>query len=334
MNNLHPESNKQQSLRGNYPMLYITNRAFNEFMPIIPGQNVTYKKGDVNPSTNSFYMYHDKGANLHRCLGENQWFTDFRNLHLGKHILFYVHGFNVTPIAALDGAAKLQAGLDSTKYLVIPFLWGCEDSQVNIAERYYSDRAKAEISSIALCRFFVYWKNMLSTTPVKASILTHSMGNRVFAYMFKEFAVRNQVELARNLFDSVFMCAADILNEALHPGQIGTRIPISAKNVIVASAIDDTALQVSGVFNYFDLESTGTRLGHTGMQNWTRCPSNCVDVNCSNVNQQTDSMGHSYFFPNSHLFKVIKKVLDTGNIFWDISQTRSGFLVENLSQGL
>jgi esterase/lipase superfamily enzyme len=315
-------------------MLYITNRAFNEYMPIIPGQNVTYKKGDVNPSTNAFFMYWDKATNRNICLGLNQWFSDFRRLHLGKHILFYVHGFNVNATAALNGAEKLQAGLDPSKYLVIPFLWGCEDSQVNIAERYYSDRAKAEISSVSLCSFFTYWKNLLSDVAVKSSIITHSMGNRVFAYMFKEFAIRNQVELAQNLFDSVFMCAADILNEALHPGQIGTRIPSSAKNVLIASAIDDTALQVSGIFNNFDLESTGTRLGHTGMQNWTRCPVNCVDINCSNVNQQTDTMGHSYFFPGSHLFKVIKKVMDTGSIFWDISNTRSGFLVENLSQGL
>jgi hypothetical protein len=98
-------------------------------------------------------------------------------------------------------------------------------------------------------------------------------------------------------------------------------------------------LNVSAIVNYIDLEPPGQRLGRTGMQNWTQTPINCVDVDCSNGNNAADpATGHGYFYPmdglGGNLFRVIKKVIDTDSIFWDISTTRSAFKVENLAAGL
>jgi hypothetical protein len=75
------------------------------------------------------------------------------------------------------------------------------------------------------------------------------------------------------------------------------------------------------------------------MQNWSQTPINCVDVDCSNGNNAADpTMGHGYFYPmtglGGNLFRVIKKVIDTESIYWDISLKRGGFLVENLASGL
>lgn len=314
-------------------MLFASNRRFNEGLNpnnVFP-RTVTFAKGDNEPLQQFFCCVRNTDG-TYQEIGSTEWFNRMKS-HSSKHILFILHGFNTPPLNALNGAARLQTSLGD-KYLIVPLIWACEDSEVNLAERYYSDRPKAEASGVAFARLLFYWYDWASTinTPsnpcfAKISILAHSMGNRVLCHILKQVQSLGRPWLIPNLFKHAFLFASDIVNHALEPGQVGELIALASQNVVVAYANDDTALQVSkGVYNT-DANSNeiGSRLGHTGLENWSETPDNCTDWDCTAWNQEFDNpTGHTYFFEPSPLFRFMKEILETGIVKLPDSNVRGG----------
>jgi esterase/lipase superfamily enzyme len=278
---------------------------------------------DLNNSTAQQSLHFCDRSDTTTAMDEVGSDAVFNNLRISgyQQLLFYIHGFNVAPEAAINGAKRLQSLLDSRKsgaYGVIPIIWASEVSPVNMGERYITDQVTSDSSGVAFARLlmmFLDWQTRPETTmqgyepcTVRLNLLAHSMGNRVLRQAYLDLKKHYNIPQLPMIFRNIFLVAADLPNQILERGQEGELIPYSTRNCCVYSAMDDLALRGSKVINVGrnapgDRDIAGRRLGHTGTENLSQTPKNVYDLDCSEFSMLFDKLGHGYFTDNSNIKK-------------------------------
>ncbi len=313
-------------------MLFVTNRVLNqgptrlnsERSYILP-RSVSFNLED-NQAGQSVSFCYRTAANNYTEIGSQTFFRELRNSDF-KQIVLYLHGFNSFPEPDIFPAAEeIQALFDQKSpgyIIVVPLIWPC-DSDFGVVQDYYDDQISADASGYAFLRFlekFLAWRNRHSTLEnpciKRINILAHSMGNRVLRSTLACAVKYEQTQGMPLIFRNTFMIAPDIINETFEPGESGSYIPPSSRNVVVYYAADDLALRASKVANARD---TSRRLGHTGPENIKRVAKNVYAFDCGDFNNSYDQpVGHSYFRKDPQgnpgiVFNHIWDCINTGRV--------------------
>ena len=298
-------------------MLFITNRALQEGQtPTVDNilqvpRTVNFDLSN-NQAEQSVYLCRRNSRDNHTEIGGQAFLSELKNLRV-KEILLFVHGYSNLPEEAIfPRAEKLQELFDQKSAghtLVVPVIWPCQKntgmSPDNINEGllqdYFNDQIAADHSGVAFARLFqkfLAWREGNSTVDnpcvKRINILAHSMGARVVR---ETFASTVQYFLPQGMplvFRNIFLAAADVVNEALEPGQEGQYISTAARNVVVYYAADDFAMRASKVANMGAIASR--RLGHTGPEHMDKVDKNVYALDCADFNNEYDPpIGHGYF---------------------------------------
>lgn len=286
-------------------MLFITNRA--------PTGNVLVSEEgrawdfDLDNNTAMHWLYFcERTAEKKYVEVTSKPFLQRIRDHGADEILVYIHGYSNLPEPHIFPRARaLQALLDThctgTKFLVVPLIWPC-DNDVTVVEDYWDDQKAADASGYAFARALAKlhaWQR----EGVKAgeeclkriNVLAHSMGNRVLRETLRVWSEELLRDSPPMIFRSIFMVAADLINETLERHQAGRYITMAARNVVVYFAADDLALRASKVVNLRG-GTASRRLGHTGPEDLGQVPRNVYAVDCDRVNSRYDHpVGHTYF---------------------------------------
>ena len=284
-------------------MLFVTNRRIDGARRSEAGRSITFAKGDPEPGA-SLYFCQRLGAEHYVELTAAPFFSRLRR-STRRQVLFFVHGFSCQPEARVfPDALRLQAlcdAIDPGLVEVVAVVWPCDDD-FGLLLDYWDDQQSATVSGLALARMigkFAAWRDRLGTeeTCLKhVNVLAHSMGNRVLATALASWA--HDYGVVPALFRSLFLVAADIANDLFEPERPGAVLSGAARHVVVYHAADDFALRTSKVVNLKN-RIVRRRLGHTGPADLARAPTNVVAVDCDDLNNLYDPLGHSYLLADA-----------------------------------
>ncbi|RKF18805.1 alpha/beta hydrolase [Alginatibacterium sediminis] len=309
-------------------MLFITNRLPKQSSRSRNGRKFSFDLDNNSVSTSVFFAKR-LSDNENTELGNRAFFTELKNSSK-RQILLYIHGFSNLPEQIFEAAHELQQlcdAQDQNEVLVVPLIWPC-DNDSGIIKDYWDDQKAADASAISFERVldkFLSWRGSDDDNQdpclKRINILAHSMGNRVLRQTlqaWKTYELPNGVPM---LFRNSFLVAADIVNESLEEGEAGELICHASRNVVVYHASDDLALRASKASN-LKHKIASRRLGHSGPENLSLCPSNVYAVDCDDINNSYDfPKGHSYFrYGKNHgqagvVFKHLYSVLKIGRVF-------------------
>jgi esterase/lipase superfamily enzyme len=326
-------------------MLFITNRVLNEgTTPIRDNVAALPRSISFNFSNNqaeqSVYFCRRNSKDSYTEIGSQALLTELKNANT-REILLYIHGFSNLPEAAIfPKAQELQRLFDQKALnymLVVPLIWPC-DNNMGMVKDYFNDQITADASAFAFARLmqkFLEWRvnnsNLQIPCTKRINILAHSMGNRVLRGTLSQVVHYYQPGGVPFLFRNVFMAAADVVNNALEPGQEGQYIPQAARNVVVYYAADDLALRASKVANLRNSVAS-RRLGHTGPENLDNVANNVYAVDCADFNEAYDRpIGHGYFASNPQgnpglLFNHLWQCIKTGRVPMKSANSRTTIL--------
>jgi esterase/lipase superfamily enzyme len=325
-------------------MLFITNRVLQEGptpmrndQPQVP-RSVSFNLSNNQAEQSVYFCRRDNSQNYTE-IGGQAFLSELKNLKV-KEIFLYLHGYSSLPERDIfPRAQQLQQLFDqkaSGYMVVVPIIWPCDDDAGQIKD-YFDDQIAADQSGIAFARLFqkfLAWRESNSTTDnpctKRINILAHSMGNRVLRATFASIVQYFLPQGMPLVFRNIFMASADIVNEALEPGQEGQYISPAARNVVVYYAADDLAMRASKVANVGEIASR--RLGHTGPEHMDIVNKNVYALDCDDFNTDYDPpLGHGYFADDRHgnpglLFNHIWRCIETGRPLMNPPEVRSAIL--------
>jgi len=299
------------SLFNDFSMLFITNRVFKEGPTSVVNGDFQVPRTvnfdlENNQAEQSVYFCRRMGEDNYEEIGGTFFLSELKNAK-AKEICLFIHGYSCLPEPAIFPLAQeLQELFDqqSPGYMaVVPVIWPCDDDQGQVKD-YFDDQIAADQSGVAFARAlqkFLEWRisGAAQENPCtkRINILAHSMGNRVLRATFSTVVQYFLPQGMPLIFRNIFMAAADVVNEALEPGQEGQHIPPASRNVVVYYAADDFAMRASKVANVGTVASR--RLGHTGPEHMDKVERNVYSLDCDDFNNQYDPpIGHSYFTKN------------------------------------
>lgn len=232
-------------------MFFITNRQpKGDFSKQTSGVNYEFDL-DRNASCNSVYYCERSKKGDYLELGSLELMRQLK-VSKAKNILLFIHGFSNLPEEDIFPRVKtLQKLFDEKEkdfILVIPIIWPC-DNDKGIIKDYWDDQKSADVSAFSFARVlqkFMKWRDDFTLDKdiclKRISVLSHSMGNRVFRetlYQWNRYDLANGVPL---LFRHSFLVAADIVNESLEDKEKGRLISQASRNVSVYYSSGDLAL--------------------------------------------------------------------------------------------
>lgn len=280
---------------------------------------------DKNAPSNSVYYCQRNDKFDYLEIGSNELMKKLK-LSKAKNVLLYIHGFSNLPeddiFPRVKTLQKLFDEKEENLVLVIPIIWPC-DNDKGIIKDYWDDQKSADVSSFSFARVlqkFMKWRDNFTKDEdiclKRISVLSHSMGNRVYRetlHQWNRYDLANGVPL---LFRHSFLVAADIVNESLEEDKKGRLISQSSSNVSVYYSSGDLALRASKVSNLKN-RIASRRLGHTGPENMSKVQTNVYAIDCEDLSNKYDfPKGHSYFLTTKkgkpgkvfeHIFNTIKK---------------------------
>ncbi len=331
-------------------MLFITNRALQEGpTPTNPDGSPREVPRQINFDLNnnqaeqSVYFCRRNALSNYTEIGSSAFFNELKNAPIEQIVLFF-HGYNSLPETSIfQTASDLQSLFDQqspAKLLVVPLIWPC-DNDLGLVQDYFDDQIAADASAFAYARLFekfLGWRDENSTDEnpctKRINMLAHSMGARVLRGALKLAVQYYQPNGLPLVFRNTFLPAADIVNEALEPGQEGEHISYTSRNVVVYYAADDLALRSSKVANLRG-GIVSRRLGHTGPEKMEQVPKNVYAIDCDDFNNQYDNpLGHTYFMRDTQgnpglVFRHIWQCIRTGRVPIQ-APNRSQILTENV----
>lgn len=259
---------------------------------------------------------------LPAVLGSTALFDTLRTTmrHDSRDVLIFIHGFASTFESAMERAAELADGYlapgaqdpslppkagRGLKPLVFAFSWPSDGITVGFGTgavgedgrkwAYSSDREDARASGLAIARCGLRLLDYLAglgrrdMCHQRVHLVAHSMGNWALRN-----AVNALVQLAdeagialRQVFDHVFLMAADIEHDELEPGRALAPLMTLARRVHVYHAENDTALSLSDA-----KPNQGRRLGHLGPARMAVLEDRVAAIDCSAVSW-TPSIAHA-----------------------------------------
>lgn len=251
----------------------------------------------------------------------------------GGDTLVYIHGFNVDWEDAVGSALALQemlnrgVGKAEDRLRVVLFTWPSNGHAYPYLS-YLSDRTDAVGSGFAFGRGVLRLRDWLARLMEeirrkrgeegareacrrRIHLLCHSMGNYVLESMLRRMWEHTPGAALPRIFDQVFLCAADVGDDALEPG--GPLYPIHemAGGVSVYFNRGDLAMDISDA-----TKGNPDRLGSHGAARPPLLHAKVQQVDCSGV--VTGTVEHSYY-------------LD-GWVNDDIARTLAGVAPDDLQQ--
>ncbi len=314
-------------------MLFITNREPKGSIRTKLNRSYKFDLSKNSPS-NSVYFCKNNSEDDSVELGHKAFMESIRTNQY-QQILFFIHGYNNLPKAALQKAVTLQKLFDAKKenfVQVIPLIWPC-DNDFGIIKDYWDDQKAADLSGVSFARVlnkFMNWQSQKSPEDLcfkRLNILAHSMGNRVLRetlYAWDKYDLSSGVPL---IFRNTFLMAADIVNESLEKNKKGNLISTASRNVSVYYASDDLALRASKISNLKN-KIASRRLGHSGPEDLSKTNKNVFAIDCDSVNNKYDKpMGHTYFDVDNNgsaglVFEHLFNSIDTGRVKLDDFERR------------
>jgi esterase/lipase superfamily enzyme len=255
--------------------------------------------------------------------GSNQFFNDLKSEMMNcTDTLVYIHGYNVDWNHAVGSALALQEMLNNATYgntpqpvLVVLFTWPSDGSMFPF-RAYFSDRKDAKDSGYAVGRailklrdFFIELREDVRINNTKMCkqeihLLSHSMGNYVLQNAVKRIEEFVFTPALPKLLEHIFLCAADVDDNILEPGQQLSRLNELCRSVSVYYNRGDKALMFSDA-----TKGNPERLGSNGAAHPHMLHNKICQIDCSDVVK--DLAGHSYYL--------------NGSINGDIKQSIEGF---------
>lgn len=221
-------------------------------------------------------------------------------------VLIYIHGFNVSWTDAVASALALQesvnqsdAGKPDQSVMVVLFSWPSDGKALPYVS-YMSDRAEAKASGAALGRGFLKARDFLfkvRTHNVRGTdiacgqdlhLLCHSMGNYALQCALERMSDHTPGYAFPRLFEHVFLCAADVDDNALEEGQPLGDVHELAHYVTVYSNQGDVAVFIS---HY--TKGHPERLGHNGPARPALLHNKVHSVSCTPIVKGL--VEHSYY---------------------------------------
>jgi esterase/lipase superfamily enzyme len=325
-------------------MLFITNRVLNQSPKLKVGRKITFKIED-NQAQQSVYFCRRNKLDDYEEIGSENFFNELRDSSYNQ-ILLYLHGYSNLPEPSIFPRAELlQWFFDQekrTEVVVIPMIWPCDDDK-GMVQDYFDDQIAADASGVAYARVFekfIGWRddgNPLKEPCLKRiNILAHSMGNRVLRSTFDNVVHYYRPGGMPLVFRNIFLAAPDLVNESLEPGQEGRYISEAARNVVVYYASDDLALRASKVANLKN-DVASRRLGHTGPEDMAKVAKNVYAVDCDDINNKYDPVGHTYFLQDQLakpglVFRHMWEAIRTGRVPMETTEARTLILTSTFFQ--
>ncbi|MEQ9209886.1 MAG: alpha/beta hydrolase [Pseudomonadales bacterium] len=203
------------------------------------------------------YQENGSGANnAETVLGSRAMFEDLKvDMDNASDVMIYIHGFNISWHEAVGAALGLQTILNAKgdkPVVVVLFSWPSDGKMIPYAS-YRSDRADAEISGKPVARGLLKMRDFLidlgrekrNLCHRDIHLLCHSMGNYVLQNSLQAMQQFNQGRPLPRLFEKVFLCAADVDDDALEPGEPLAKAHQICRNLSIYHNREDSALMVS-----------------------------------------------------------------------------------------
>lgn len=239
-------------------------------------------------------------------LGSKAMFADLKvEMEQCSDVLVYIHGFNVSWHDAVGSALALQLTLNATeqadpkrKVLVVLFTWPSDGLALPFVS-YKSDRSEAAGSGYAVGRALLKVRDFLANLHdrVKSGeklcgqdihLLCHSMGSFLLQHALRRLDAFTPGKALPRLFEHIFLCAADVDDNALEPGQPLARVHEIASTVSVYHNRGDMAMVVSDY-----TKGNPERLGRAGTAHPFLLHNKVHQIDCSPI--VTGIAEHSYY---------------------------------------
>lgn len=249
--------------------------------------------------------------------GSQALFADLKtHMDGGADVLLYVHGFNVSWQEAVGSALALQAMLNQQgdqPVVVVLFSWPSDGKSLPFTS-YRSDRTDAKASGYAVGRALLKFRDFLLTLRTQVAtgeakpcgqdvhLLCHSMGNYVLQNALARLAEFSPGTLPR-ILTNIFLCAADVDDDALEPGEPLGRLDELAQAIFVYTNRQDNALRISDF-----TKGNPDRLGSAGPARPQQVHTKVLQVDCTPL--VGGLIEHSYYL--------------SGTVNRDIAQTIAG----------
>lgn len=239
--------------------------------------------------------------------GSRAMFADLKEAMMkSSDVLIYIHGFNVSWSDAVASAMALQEQLnrrDEGKprqdVLVVLFTWPSNGKSLPYVS-YKSDRSDARASGGAVGRAFLKMRDFLQEILTRDAagsdvacrqelhLLCHSMGNYVLQSALDRMYEFTPGNAFPRMFEHIFLCAPDVDDTVLEPGQPMGAVHELAQHVTVYSNKGDVAMYVSDY-----TKGHPERLGHRGPARPTMVHNKVHSVDCSPI--VSGIVEHSYY---------------------------------------
>ena len=210
--------------------------------------------------------------------GSLAMFADLKSAMMASSdVLIYIHGFNVSWTDAVASALALQEqinrsdeGKKEQEVLVVLFTWPSNGKALPMVS-YKSDRVDARASGGAVGRAFLKLRDYLQEILTRdrngddvacgqeLHLLCHSMGNYVLQSALERMFEFTPGSSFPRIFEHVFLCAPDVDDTVLEPGQPFGTVHELSQHVTVYSNRGDIAMYTSDY-----TKGNPDRLGHRG----------------------------------------------------------------------
>lgn len=239
-------------------------------------------------------------------LGSTKMFGEIKDIMMKTtDVVVFIHGYNVSWAEAVGTAMALQEMLEQSPSRdpdqharVVLFSWP-SDGQMLPWVSYKSDRTEAKASGYAVARGFLKVRDFLiklkkeEITGIKLCdqnihLLCHSMGNYVLQNALKRMWEFTPGTAFPRIFEHVFLCSADVDDNALESGQPLGALHELASHVSVYYNRGDIALKVSDY-----TKGNTDRLGTNGASRPSLLHNKINQIDCSDV--VTGVVEHGYF---------------------------------------
>jgi esterase/lipase superfamily enzyme len=265
------------------------------------------KTAHIDAYEESIKPYIADVAQKNAKLGSKSMFEDvMSDMENSSDVLIYIHGFNVSWYSAVGSALALQLmqGNAQTrdplqKVLVVLFTWPSDGLALPWVS-YKSDRSEARGSGAAVGRAFLKARDFLAELRDRAKkggkelcgqdihLLCHSMGNYLLqSALARTFDFTPGSTLPR-LFEHIFLCAPDVDDTALEPGQPLARVDQIARHVTIYHNREDKAMVISDY-----TKGNPERLGGTGAAHPALLHNKIHQVDCTPIVHGI--VEHSYY---------------------------------------
>ena len=260
------------------------------------------------------YREKDKGPNdSSTALGSKAMFEDLKaEMDKDSDVLVYIHGFNVSWHEAVGAALSLQTILNAKgnkPVVVVLFSWPSDGKMIPYAS-YRSDRADAEASGKPVARGLLKVRDFLielgrdrrNLCNRDIHLLCHSMGNYVLQNSLAAMQVFNHNQPLPRLFEQVFLCAADVDDNSLEPGQPLSCAHQICRNLSIYHNHEDNALVISDY-----TKGQPERLGGNGSARPNQLHNKVHQIDCQPLVHGV--VEHSYYL-NGRVAEDIRHSID------------------------